>query len=139
MCVHEISQPLISDVSAAIPNNPITFTIVARLWTVIANVRYRNLYGEGASRLDRTIRIYDYCPRPPSIVLRWISILMFKLPDARYRILEVQVVDSIMISNIWTTFVGELEAEWQTTVYRTFALMVYGRALFGICSTLTLL
>lgn len=107
----------------ALPHNPMTFTVIARLWSVIVNVRYRNLYGEEYSRLDRTIRIYDTPPGPPFIVLRWASAIMFKLPDAIRKELDEQVVDGIMIACVWSTFVEKQASEWKTTMYWTFGLI----------------
>lgn len=107
------------------PNNPITFTIIARLWSVIANIRYRNMYGEEYSRLDRTIRIYDTQPKRPSIALRYISVAMFGIPGAIHKELDEQVVDGIMIACVWSTFVENRMAEWKTTMQWTFALIVY--------------
>lgn len=112
-------------VSAAMPNNPMTFTIIARLWSVIANVRYRNLYGEECSRLDRTIWIYDDQPKQPRLALRCVSVFMFDTPNSIRKELDEQVVDGIMIACVWSTFIEHRMAEWKTTMNWTFALIMY--------------
>ena len=109
----------------AMPNNPMTFTIIARLWSVIVNVRYRNFYGEEYSRLDRTIRIYDGQPKQPHIILRYISGAMFGLPTAICKELDDQVVDGIMIACVWSTFIERRIADWHMTMHWTFALIMY--------------
>lgn len=106
------------------PNNPITFTIIARMWSVIANVRYRNLYGEDYSRLDRTIRIYEDQPKQPPIILRYVSVIMFGFPNAIHKELDEQVVDGIMVACVWSLFIEHRATEWQTTMYWTFALIL---------------
>ncbi|VDC07562.1 unnamed protein product [Peniophora sp. CBMAI 1063] len=108
----------------SMPTNPMTFTIIARLWSVIANVRYRNLYGEEYSRLDRTIWIYDDQPKQPRLGLRYLSVFMFGLPNAIRKELDEQVVDGIMIACVWSTFIERRIVEWQTTMNWTFALII---------------
>lgn len=132
---HDFITP---DVFPAMSNNPITFAIVARLWSVVANVRYRNMYGEDSSRLDRTIRIYDRPAKRPCFALRCVSLLLFGLPETINKQLDEQLVDGIMIAWVWSAFTGRRVAEWQTSMHWTFALIVYVQRPVTRCHLLTL-
>ncbi|KZV72861.1 hypothetical protein PENSPDRAFT_628261 [Peniophora sp. CONT] len=106
------------------PENPITYAVIGRLWGLIANARFQNFYGEEHCRLDRLTNVFKHKEEHPSLVLRFISVVLFGYPDAVRPQLNELLVDGLVLDRVLKDFVANHSAEWRSLMQRSFGLIV---------------
>lgn len=106
------------------PENPVVYPFIGRLWGSICNARFINCYGESFCRLDRITNVFEHEEEQPSIVQRLISAVMFGYPEVVRQQLDQQLTDGLVWERVWSVFISDQMTEWQKLMQWTFALIM---------------
>ncbi|KAF8844196.1 hypothetical protein BDN67DRAFT_1066314 [Paxillus ammoniavirescens] len=98
------------------PISPCVKVLMARLMRTFAHARFFNFYGEIGARLDADQTVYNVTERRASVLLLFISWLLFRAPDVHLKTLRTIWVDQTINYVPWTKFLDKLNSEWQELV-----------------------
>ncbi|KAM5533995.1 hypothetical protein V8D89_012315 [Ganoderma adspersum] len=87
--------------------------IVARLWGVVARVRYQTFFAQERARLDRAQRVLDIPDTNRGRIFSVASHLLYQIPAARAQELERLYLDNLVYMHAWADFVQRSRNEWK--------------------------
>ncbi|OCH87071.1 hypothetical protein OBBRIDRAFT_827936 [Obba rivulosa] len=105
--------------------------LIARIFVMITRHKYDHFYGEECARLSRDQSVYEWPEVKPTFAMRLCSALLFNLPKAMRRELELLYVDKIAYTTHWRAFMCTTKKGWQENIMMCTGLLVTNATLMG--------
>ena len=81
-----------------------------------AHWRFLYFHGQRHARLIRDQSVYDKPKRERSLLITFLSPLLFLAPEVHLREMERLWTDEVIIETVWKSFMSKLLAEWEGVI-----------------------
>ncbi|KAH9914799.1 uncharacterized protein B0H18DRAFT_1125286 [Fomitopsis serialis] len=111
------------EISKELGSNDYIACVIGRLMHNVVHNRYNFSFGQRAARLDRFQPIFDHDIGERSSSFAFISLILFRVPDAYLQMIETVWIDGEIQELAWAKCVAKLERDWQDVVVTATVLL----------------
>ncbi|EIN13410.1 hypothetical protein PUNSTDRAFT_129095 [Punctularia strigosozonata HHB-11173 SS5] len=108
--------------------------VVGRVMSLLLHTQFLNLHGQQEARLSRWECLHEEEKKPPTLLIKILSPLLFFAPDIHMRSLRHVWVDKIVAEVAWKRFIEKIQSEWDKYLLPATVLLSVNVAFLAIPS-----